>query len=175
MLAVRSNDPVLSVIGPLGLAASTGTALVVDLAGGLHMSPARTLADIDTEGPRLDELSPGRPGVAVIEAGAIDEKTAVELIGVLATRWPALVVRVDGDSWDGPTVPLVPLYPGWLSSTNEEAAVWQPVGASSKPLGPGPVLPILRRGLARRLLSGQLPLRSRWIRAWSSVWDMPWA
>lgn len=175
VLAVRSIDPVLSVVGPLGLAASAETALVVDLAGGLRMRSARTLADIDSEGPRLDELSPGRPGVAVIEAGAIDEVTAAELIGVLATRWPALVVRVDGDSWDGPTVPLVPLYPGWLSTSSEAAAVWQPVGASSRPSGPGPVLPSLKGSLVRRLLSGQLPLSSRWIKAWSSVWDMPWA
>lgn len=172
---MRSIDPVLSVVGPLGLAASSGTALVVDLGDGLHMRPGRTLADIDLEGPRLDELSPGRPGVAVIEAGAIDEARAVELIGILATRWPALVIRVNGSPWDGPTVPLVPLYPGWLSSTSQAAAVWQPVGASSKPSGPGPVLPELRRSLVRRLLGGQLPLRSRWIRSWSSVWEMPWA
>ena len=175
VLAVRSVDPVLSVLGPLGLAASLGTALVVDLSSDLQIGHGRTLADIDSEGPRLEELSPGRSGVAVIASGALDVIRAAELIADLGTRWPALVVRVNGTPWDGPTVPLVPLYPGWLESTGEGASVWQPTGPSSKPRGPGPVLPRLKQGLARGMLAGQLPARSRWIRAWSSVWDMPWA
>ncbi len=175
VLAVRSVDPVLSVVGPLGLAASIGTALVVDLTGDLQLGSGRTLADIDVEGPRLDELSPGRSGVAVIGSGPIGAARAAELIADLGTRWPAVVVRVNGNTWDGPTVPLVPLYAGWLASSTEAASVWQPVGSSPKPPGPGPVLPGLRSSLVRRLLSGQLPIRSRWIRAWSAVWDMPWA
>ncbi len=52
VLAVRSVDPVLSVVAPLGLAASAGTALMVDLTGDLQMGGGRTLADIDAEGPR---------------------------------------------------------------------------------------------------------------------------
>ncbi len=175
VLAVRSVDPVLSVVGPLGLAASVGTALVVDLSGDLQISHGRTLADIDVDGPSLEELSPGRSGVAVIGSGPIEAGRAAELIADLGSRWPALVVRVNGTAWDGPTVPLVPLYPGWLAASNDAASVWQPIGSSSKPSGPGPVLPILKAGLVRRLLNGQLPPRSRWIRAWSPVWDMPWA
>ena len=172
---MRSVDPVLSVVGPLGLAASAGTALVVDLTGELQIGGGRTLADIDAEGPRLEELSPGRAGVAVIGSGAIDSNRAVDLIADLGTRWPALVVRINGTPWDGPTVPVVPLYPGWLAGSNEAASVWQPIRSSPKPSGPGPVLPILKPGLVRRLLSGRLPVRSRWIRAWSRVWDLPWA
>ena len=175
VLAVRSVDPVLSVVGPLGLAAAAGTALVVDLIGDLHLGGGRTLAHIDVDGPRLDELSPGRSGVAVIGAGSIGSGRAAELIADLGTRWPALVVRVDGGVWDGPTVPLVPLYPGWLAANTEAASVWQPVGTSRRPPAPGPVLPVLRSSLVRRLLSGRLPGRSRWVRAWSNVWDLPWA
>jgi len=172
---VRSVDPVLSVVAPLGLAASAGTALVVDLAGDLHVDGGRTLADIDIEGPRRDELSPGRSGVAVIGAGSIDVLRASELIAELGTRWPALVVRVNSGMWDGPIVPVVPLYPGWLASNTDAASVWQPIGVSRRPPAPGPVLPVLRPSLVRRLLSGRLPGRSRWVRAWSRVWELPWA
>jgi hypothetical protein len=69
ILAVCSPDPVLSVAAPLGLAASAGTALIVDIAGGLCLTSNRTLADLAGEGPTRAELSPGRQGVAVLAAG----------------------------------------------------------------------------------------------------------
>lgn len=175
VLAVTSNDPVLSLLAPIGLAASAGTALVVDLAGGLHVPSARTLADIAAEGPRLDELSPGRAGVAFVTSGSITLGEAGEMVDQLATRWPAVVVRSDGDGWPGPTVPVRALYPGWLAPSAESAAVWQPMAHGSRPPGPGPVLPRVGRGTVRRLLSGRLPSRSRWVRAWKQVWGMPWA
>ena len=175
ILAVRSPDPVLSLLAPLGLAASAGTALLVDLVGGPPVDRGRTLADLAADGPRLAELSPGRSGVAVLAGGPITCQASVEPIEHLASRWPAIVVRVAGEEWPGPTVPARPLYPGWLAPTGADAAVWQPMGAGSRPPGPGPVLPRLRASTISQLLNGRLPRRSRWIGAWERVWGLPWA
>ena len=174
VLAVASPDPVLGLVSSIGLAASAGTALVVDLAappGG----PGRSLADVATEGPRRAELSPGRRGVALIGGGGVGVDTAAEVIDGLSLHWPAVVVRVREGSWAGPTVPVVPLYPGWLAPTRPEVAVWQPLGVVARPPGAGPVLPPLGGWLVKTLLRGQLPRRSRWMRAWDQVWGMPWA
>lgn len=175
MLAVRSPDPVLSLVAPLGLAASLATCLVVDMVGDLSLPHARTLADILADGPRLDELSPRRPGVALVSAGAVGVEDAAEVIGQLALRWPGIVVRRGNEPSPWPTVPVFPLYPGFLARTDPDVAVWQPAGAVYEAPGPGPVLPRLRAGLARRLLTGQMPGRSRWIDAWRPVWELPWA
>ena len=175
VLGVHSADPVLSLAAPIGLAGSVGTALVVDLAQGLVSGNSRTLADIASDGPSLDELSPGRTGVAVLSGGVIPQATAIETIDQLATRWPFVVVRLGDEEWPGPAVPVRPLYPGWLAPTSQAASVWQPVTKGSRPPGPGPVLPRLPPRLVRQLLSGRLPGRSRWIQAWAGVWRLPWA
>lgn len=175
VLAVSSPDPVLSVVAPLGLAASVGTSLVIDMAGGLSLASGRTLADLVADGPRLDELSPGRQGVAVLAGGPVQTVDAIAIIEQLAARWPAVVVRVSRDEWPGSTVPVEPLYPGWLAPPDRGAAVWQPVGSGARPPGPGPVLPRLRARTTRQLLGGHLPSRSRWISAWRQVWSLPWA
>ena len=175
VLAVSSPDPVLSVVAPLGLAASVGTSLVIDMAGGLRLASDRTLADLVGDGPRLDELSPGRQGVAVLAGGPIQAVDAFPIIEQLAAHWPAVVVRVSGDEWPGSTVPVEPLYPGWLAPPDRGAAVWQPVASGTRPPGPGPVLPRLRARTTRQLLGGHMPSRSRWINAWRQVWSLPWA
>lgn len=175
LLAVWSPDLLLSVVAPLGLAAAAGTALVIDHTGGLAVSTGRTLADLVEDGPRLDELGPGRSGVAVLASGPVDIASSTPLIERMASRWPAIVVRVPDENGPHATVPVHPLYPGWLAPTGEAAAVWQPVSGGPRPPGPGPVLPRLRSGTVRRLLAGQLLTRSRWVRAWHRVWGMPWA
>jgi hypothetical protein len=175
VLGVFSFDPVLSAIAPLGLAAAAGTCLVLDLRGDLHIPHARTLADVAIDGPRLDELSPGRPGVAVMSVGALGLEEARRVVDELATRWPAVVIRTAPEDWSGRKVPVVPLLPGWAAPQTSGAAVWQPVAAGSAPPGPGPVLPRLRSRTVRTLLAGRLPTRSRWVRAWSRVWELPWA
>jgi hypothetical protein len=174
VLAVRSVDPVMSLLGPIGLAASLGTALVVDASAGARRG-TRTLADIARDGPRLDELSPGRAGVAVIASGDLAAPEIEAVVGRLATRWPAVAVRIGGLEWDGPTVPLRPLYPGALAPEPAGAAVWQPVAGGSRPPGPGPVLPRLRPSLVRRVLAGAAPNNGRWVRSWRQVWELPWA
>lgn len=175
VLAVRSPDPVLSVLAPIGLAANVPACLVVDLADELRLSGSRSLSDIVVDGPRLDELSPGRRGIAIISGGSIGIEQAERVIGELATHWPGVVVRPDTDKWPGPTVPVIPMYPGLLPPRHVGSAVWQPAGAAGSPPGPGPVLPRLRPGLVRGLLSGRLPTKSQWIAAWRQVWDLPWA
>jgi hypothetical protein len=174
VLAVTSSDPLLSLVGSIGLAAAAGTALVIDLER-LSRGGTRTLADLVAEGPRLEELSPGRRGIALLGGGPLDIEAAVGAVERLARRWPAVVVKVLKPGWPGPTVPVVPLYPGWLAPTDREVAVWQPLGAGSVPPGPGPVLPVLSRNLIHHILRGRLPGRSRWLRAWDQVWEMPWA
>jgi hypothetical protein len=176
ILCARSVDPVLSLVAPIGLAASVGTGLVVDL-GSVRPGPGtRTLRDLISEGPSLAEMSPGRTGVALLAGGGVSGAEAVEIIERLAGRWPVVSVRVtDGFDWPFPVVPVAPIYPGRLLISNEPRAVWQPVGSDTTPPGPGPVLPRLRPGAIRRLLAGQLPRRSRWVGAWRQVWEMPWA
>lgn len=175
ILGVRSSDPVLSMVAPVGLAVAAGTALVVDLATTTRQA-GRSLADLVADGPSLHELSPGRPGVALLPGGDVDRDAAIDVVYQLAGHWPAIVVRVSDPDFPFATVPVVPLFPGRFASVSLPArAVWQPVLGGGDPPGPGPVLPLLRPGVVRRILGGQMPRRSRWITAWGPVWQMPWA
>ncbi|MGD2103469.1 MAG: hypothetical protein PVG83_14650 [Acidimicrobiia bacterium] len=177
VLGLTSDDPILSAVAPIGLAAAAGTALIVDLvADAPHTPSARTLRDVAADGPSLAELSPGRRGVALIRGGGLDHPEAVDVIETLTGRWPAVVVRTSPGSWPFPEVPVIPLFPGVITvaPATRHAGVWQPVRGGSEPPGPGPVLPLLRPWLVRRLLSARLPRRSAWVRAWSKVWEMPW-
>ena len=175
VLGVESPDPVLSLFGALGLGASAGTALIVDMARGLAVSTERTLADLLEDGPALHELSPARSGVAVISAGPVDAIAGLDLIERLSANWPAVVVRCSDDVWPGPRVPVRPLLPGLLAPTEMIPAVWQTVVGGVRAPGPGPVLPRLGPRGARNLLAGRLPTRGRWLRVWERVWAMPWA
>lgn len=175
VLAVTSPDPVMSVLGPIGLAAAAGTALIVDLDEGLRRPRTRSLADIAADGARLSELAPGRRGVALVSSGELPPETVVEVVARLSLHWPAVVIRPGPWGWEGPTVPLIPLYPGWLAPSHIGAAVWQRVPGGAAPPATGPVLPAPGAGLVRRMLAGGLPGRSRWTRAWAAVWELPWA
>lgn len=173
VLGLESPDQTLSLFSSLGLGISAGTALVVDMLGDLETR--RTLADVAEDGPALIELSPGRNGVAVIACGGLDHGDALEAVEMLAGTWPAVVVRCPLGTWPGPVVPVRILTPGLLAPTEITPAVWQPIGSRVSAPGPGPVLPRLSAGLARSLLKGRAPSRSRWISAWARVWEMPWA
>ena len=175
VLGVESRDPVLSLLSAFGLAQVAGTALVIDLCGDLSMRGDRTLADIATDGPALAELSPGRSGVALLSSGPLDPVESSAAIEALAPHWPAIVIRCRSGQWDGATVPVRALLPGFLRADEQSPAVWQPVMAGVRPSGPGPVLPRLSGSLARRMLSGRTAGKARWVRAWAPVWGMPWA
>jgi hypothetical protein len=161
-------------VGPLGLAACTGTALVVDMV--TDERSGRTLRDICDDGPTLSELSPVRAGVALLRGGGADRPAAGETLSRLARQWPAVVVRVDDADWPFPVVPAVPLFPGLLMAPPRVShCVWQPVGIGSTPPGPGLLMPRIRPGVLRGILAGKLPRRSRWVSAWRPVWEIPWA
>jgi hypothetical protein len=174
VLAVHSADPVMALLGSIGLAAAMGTALLVDLADQMGSRSPRTLADVASEGPRLTEVSPGRRGVAVLRSGHLPAAEAATVVDALATRWPAVVVRLEARDWPGPTVPVRALYPGWLAPTTTETSVWQKLPGGSSPTGPGPVLPTLRAATTRRILAGGVPPPGAWLRAWRPVWEIPW-
>jgi len=174
VLAVHSADPVMAALGSIGLAASMGTALLIDLADSMGHGSRRTLADLASEGPRLTEVSPGRRGVAVLRSGHLSVADAAATVYDLAAHWPGVVVRLDAREWPGPIVPVRPLYPGWLAPTTSETSVWQKIPGGSSPTGPGPVLPLLRPATARRMLIGGLPAAGAWLRAWRPIWEMPW-
>lgn len=175
VLGVTSTEPVLSVLAALGLAQSAGSALVIDLCGNMAIHGTRTLSDLAAEGPSLTELAPGRPGVALLPAGPVEPAAARSAVEMLAGNWPAVVLHCAAGQWEGPVVPVKALLPGLLRVEDPGPAVWQPVGAGSRPPGPGPVLPRLRGSLVRRLLAGHTAGRTRWVRAWEAVWGMPWA
>lgn len=175
VLAVRSVDPVMSVMGAVGLAASARSALVIDFRDELGRVPGRSLVDLIIEGPRLDELSPGRTGVAILNVGPAEIGDAHSVVERLSLHWPAVVVREPPKGWPGAVVPVRPLYPGCLFPAGGGPSVWQSLGWGSRPPGPGPVLPPLKSRQVRRVLTGGLPANGRWVKVWERVWGLPWA
>jgi hypothetical protein len=165
----------MAVLGPIGLAASAGTSLIVDFGDTLGRSGGRTLVELLEEGPRLDELSPGRGGVALIRGGGVTPEEGWSVVERLSGHWPAIVVHGAAPRWPGPTVPVEILFPGWLAPAGSGPAVWQSLGDRTSPPGPGPVLPRLGQSQVRRILSGRLPKRGKWLRVWERVWELPWA
>lgn len=176
LIGVRAfGDDVLSALAPLGMALAAGTALVVDLDQFAHPFPGeRTLAEVVEEGPTLAELDPRGSGVAVLPNGGADLEAALEMVVRMAGSWPAVVARVGADPVPFPVVPVRPLWPGFLAPGGERASVWQEVPGGGEPPGPGPVLPVPGRSTVTAFLAGRYPLRSRWVRAWRTVWELPW-
>jgi hypothetical protein len=175
VLGIYSDDAVLAWVGPIGLALAAGTSLIVDVRPDFR-SRSGTLADLMAEGPRLNDLSPGRRGVAHIAAGAMESNDLYGAIDMLAGRWPSVVIRSDGGRlWQGPTVPYRPVLPGMLMERLPSPSAWQPASGAGIRTLPGPVLPRLGRRSVIAMLEGRLPVARRWVRAWQPIWDMPWA
>lgn len=176
VVGVRTfGDEVLAAIGPLGLALSADQAVVVDADPLAPPYPGeRTVAAVAEEGPSRSELRPEGQGVAILPNGGADIQEVARVIDMLAGGWPAVVVRVGPADPGVPVIPLRPLWPGFLAPAGSRAAVWQRVGARVGPPGPGPVLPPPGRATVAALLEGRRPVRSRWVRAWRRVWELPW-
>lgn len=172
------EDGLLGAAAPLGLAAAAGTALVVDLdpAGPAYPGPG-SLAELVADGPRRRDLTPSRPGLAVLRNGGVAPSEAAAVLAALADGWPALVLRL-GPHHRGPApAPLVrfhPLIPGALFPPPPGPAVYQDTGWRVPAPGPGPVLPVPRRSSWAALFSGLVPGRDRWVRKMASVWEWPW-
>lgn len=176
VIGVRcEGDDVLAAVAPLGLALATGTALVVDLdPDGPPYPGERTVAELSQEGPRRNELSPVRTGVAALRNGGASLEEGLEVVSMLTGSWPVIVVRVAAEAVPFPVIPVRPLWPGFLAPVGDRASVWQRVRGGGDPPGPGPSLPVPRHSTVAALLRGRTPVRSRWVRAWSEVWELPW-
>lgn len=169
------GDELLAAIAPVGLALAAGVAVVLDLSGeGPAYPTERTMADLVDDGPRRSELRPDRSGVAVLGNGGVSWEAGVELARLLGETWPAVVVRVGSAPVPFPVIPVRPLWPGFLAPAGDRPAVWQRVPGGSAPPGSGPVLPPPGRRTVAALLTGRRPVRSRWVRAWETVWGLPW-
>ncbi len=170
------EDGILGAVAPLALASAAGTALVVDLdARGPEYPGEVSLAQLVAAGPRHADLHPQRRGVAVLPNGGVAIEEAQDTIDALIEGWPAVVLRLPPyPRPQGPgVVPVLPLTPVHLFG-HEGAAVfqrgpWPP----SQPVD-GVLLPRVRASTISILLEGRRPSPSRWLRAWSKVWSLPW-
>lgn len=175
-LAISSpSDALLDHLAPIGLAASAGTALVVDTRLDRPGYGAElTIGDLVRDGLRRVDLAPTRPGVAVLGAADVPDDEVYRLVCDLAEGWPAVVLRTVATTAPFPSVVVRPLHGIWPVS--DGPAVYQRLGR----LGPatkdvdGLVLPPLRRGQVSAMLAGRIERRWRWVRAWSEVWECPW-
>jgi hypothetical protein len=178
-LAIWSpEDEVLGAVGPLGLAAAAGTALVVDLDPEGPAYPGDvSLASLVADGPTKADLSPHRRGVAVVRNGGIDPQDAELVLRALVEGWPAVVFRLPaGHIADGSALPILPLVPGSLLRRSSGPAVYQRSAWRVQAPPNAVVLPRPGTGTISALLNGRSPHPAdRWIRAWRRVWRSAWA
>jgi len=174
------EDGLLGALAPLGLAlACPGPALVVDLDdGGPHYPGEQSLADMVADGPRLDDLRPGRTGVAVLRNGGVGASDASRVIEALLEGWDRVVLRLPPRRQMVVPVPVVPvrlLVGGSLFGPAAGPAVYQSTPATMRLPGPGVRLPTPARSTVAALLDGIAPpVGDRWVRAWRRVWEAPW-
>jgi hypothetical protein len=142
---------------------------VIDLDPVAPPLPGPTLADLLLEGVTSEHLRSDRSGVAVIANGGVIESEAPDLLAGLVEGWPSVVYRVP---WGSPSIHFLPLDPPELRPRLAVRAVWQPAVAASR--APGVVLPPLRRSAVKAMCGGVVEPRSRWVRAWSPVWEASW-
>lgn len=168
-----TEDGLLSALAPIGLGAATTTALVVDCDPSGPAYPGKlSLAEMVDRGPTRADLSPPRSGVSVLRNGGIELLDAIEVLQAMADGWPSLVLRLPTPApeiaW--PVVRCAPLLPGAFFGVPDPPAVYQSCGWRVKPPDGGLVLPKPSRTTVGSLLDGTVPLRSRWVAAWRSVW-----
>ena len=177
------EDGVLGAIGPLALAATQPTALVVDLdPAGPRYGSARSLRELVEEGPRASDLSPPRSGIAVLANGGIGLEDSRKIVDLLMRGWPAAVLRLAPEAPDDVPAPIVPVHlliPGRLFPP-QGRGVYQPVTAAGnrdqrRLASTGAlVLPAAPRRVVRAFLEGSQPAASRWVAAWRRVWVAAW-
>jgi hypothetical protein len=174
-LAIWSpEDGVLGAVAPLGLAAASGTAIVVDLdPDGPRYPGASTLAGLVADGPRRSDLTPSRRGVAVLANGGIEAQDAAPVLDAIVAGWPAVVLRLPArHDGSGDAIPVLPLVPGELFRGYGHDVVYQRSGWRIEPPDGSLVLPRPRRSTIGMLLGGIAPPpRDRWIAAWRPLWE----
>lgn len=156
---VASSDRLLAVLAPLALAASRGTALIVDRWPDAGWPFAvGDLGQLAADGPTAEQLEPRRTGVAIL-GGPADDARVDRLLDALAGHWPAVVVRAD--PWTtGSAVSVEPALP-W--GTTGDVSV-------STALASG-VIPKPSQRLIRHILRGRLDDRWRWFQHWRPLWE----
>ena len=166
------HDDLLGLVAPVLLAGVHPTALVVDLdPQGIPYPGRRTLADLCQDGPTLEELRPGRSGVAVLPNGGAGAEEARPVLSVLLEAWPQVVLRVR-ERMDGvPLAEVAPLLPGTADA--DRPRVWVKTGLGRAEPGPGPVVEGPGRSAAAAVLAGRVPAGWR-LRSWRKVWEWPW-
>lgn len=168
------EDAMLGAIVPLGLAvAAPGAALLIDLdSGGPAFFGSESLAGLVSEGPRRQDLSPARSGVAVLRNGGIDHRDAAEVVAHLIAGWPYVVLRLATPPAEVAvtTVRVTPLLPPGLMVATDGRVVYQDAGWRVAAPGPGVVLPVPRRATWAALSRGQRPVADRWLRTLREVW-----
>ena len=170
VLGIRSKDRVLHHIAPLGLAASAGTCLVVDLDPTAPGHSQRTLRQLIEDGPSALDLE-ARTGVSVISNGGVEYEEAAELIEYLITVWGRVVLRSGPTSHPYRTLEVEPLLPDPLTPRSPD--VLQAIHSGQR-VQEAMMLPHLRRHQIRAMLDGQLEPRWRWTRAWRTAWCRAW-
>ena len=174
------EDGLLGALAPLGLAAACpGPVLVIDLDdGGPQYLGEQSLADLVADGPRLDDLRPGRAGVAVLRNGGVGASDASAVIEALLEGWERVVLRLPPRRRVVVPVPVVPvrlLLRGSLFGPAVGPAVYQSTPATIRLPGRGIRLPTPSRSTVASLLEGIAPpAGDRWVRAWRRVWEAPW-
>ncbi|MEZ5176297.1 MAG: hypothetical protein R2823_08850 [Acidimicrobiia bacterium] len=169
-----SNDLLLSLIAPIGLAATRRQCLVIDLeANGPAMRAPFSLADLVRDGPTRAQLEPTGPGVAILPNGGVSTSDASTVVSALAQRWPDVVLRCD------PSLPpprsavcLVPLLPEPFTPMGANRIVYQQLGFPVDAPAGSLVLPRPSRPTVDALVALRAPPgRSRWLRKLSTIWS----
>ena len=170
VLAVRSRDPILHHVAPLGLAASARRCIVVDLDAEASRYSQRTLRDLVDDGLRAAELEVGH-GVAVVGNGGVAFTEAAPTIDRLLEVWGRMVLRDGGSGHPFRVLRVEPLLPKPFDP--QQADVVQATGRGQDPSG-RLMLPPLGRRQIRSMLGGTIEPRWSWVRSWKPVWSMAW-
>ena len=169
-----SNDGVLGVVAPIGMAAAAGTCLVVDLVN-RGSRDGVSLASLTSEGPQRSHLQPSRRGVSFLHNGGVGFQAAGGVLNALFESWPNVLVAVPDRSVVVPnvrTVVVEAILAGPFVPPVNPDAVLQPVGLGGRPREHrGHVLSPLRPKTVRSILSGTVDRRSAWVRSWTPVWE----
>lgn len=170
ILAVRSSDPILHHIAPLGLAASAGRCLVVDLDDSAPGYSSVTLRGLVDDGLRAIDLEP-ESGVAVLGNGGIPFSEAAPTIDRLLGVWGRVVVRDGGEAHPFRVLRVEPWLPDPLGPQGADLVQATERG---QVVSGTPMLPPLRRHQINSIIRGTIEPRWRWVRAWRTAWSRPW-
>jgi len=170
-------DAALDILLPLGLVASVGSGLVVDLdPDGPKLGDGPSLSDLVVAGPTRDQLEPSGSGSGYLSNGGIDPSEATAVIAALIERWPRVVLRCSPRDVRPPgSIAALPLLPEPFTPAAGGKVVYQRCAFSPRSKPDGVVLPIPRRSTVEALFGGRRPpsRRDPWLMSVSALWGQP--